>query len=117
MTLEEARRLALALPETREQPHFELTSFRVRGRIFATAPRDGRELRIFVDEGEVRAALAAQPEACTELRWGGRLRGVRLALPAADAALAGELLAEAWATRAPKRLVAALRGGSAVSPR
>ena len=65
----------------------------------------------------MRAALAAQPNACAELRWGSRLRGVRLALPAADAALAGELLEAAWAARAPKRLVAALRGGGPVSPR
>jgi hypothetical protein len=29
--VDQARRLALALPEATEQPHFELTSFRVRG--------------------------------------------------------------------------------------
>jgi hypothetical protein len=36
--LAEARRLALALPEVTEQPHFDMASFRVRGKIFVTVP-------------------------------------------------------------------------------
>ena len=35
-TLETLRNLALSFPETSEEPHFEKTSFRVRGKIFAT---------------------------------------------------------------------------------
>jgi len=38
MTSEQARTLALALPETVEQDHHGIPSFRVRGKIFATAP-------------------------------------------------------------------------------
>jgi hypothetical protein len=33
---EDVRRLALALPEAHEEPHFDSTSFRVKGKIFAT---------------------------------------------------------------------------------
>ncbi|MGC2166057.1 MAG: MmcQ/YjbR family DNA-binding protein [Gallionella sp.] len=40
MTLNEARQLALSLPEATEQPHHEPTSFRVRGKIFATIAGD-----------------------------------------------------------------------------
>lgn len=36
MTLADFRRMALALPETAEMPHFDLTSYRVKGKIFAT---------------------------------------------------------------------------------
>lgn len=50
MTLEEVRILALALPETTEQPHFDYTSFRVKGKIFATAPPDGQRVYVFVPE-------------------------------------------------------------------
>ena len=37
MTLDDVRSFALSLPETTEAPHHERTSFRVRGKIFATA--------------------------------------------------------------------------------
>lgn len=36
VTLETLRNLALSFPETKEEPHFEKTSFRVKNKIFAT---------------------------------------------------------------------------------
>ena len=36
ITIEQARQMALSLPETEEKPHFDLTSFRVKNKIFAT---------------------------------------------------------------------------------
>ncbi len=36
VTVEAFRKLALALPDTVEAPHFESASFRIRGKIFAT---------------------------------------------------------------------------------
>ena len=107
MTLEDARRLALSLPGAEERPHFEMTSFRVRNRIFATGPPGGDRLHVFVDEGEVWAAVADDPAAFAELRWGTRLAGLRVALAAADPDRVYELLVEAWRRRAPKRAVAA----------
>jgi hypothetical protein len=107
VTLADARRLALSLPETAERPHFAMTSFRVRDRIFATAPPDGSRLHVFVDEGEVRAAVAEDPGRFQELRWGRRLAGLRIDLPAAEPQRVYELLVEAWRRRAPRRLVAA----------
>src|SRR5205085_6611083 len=41
MNLNEARRFALSLPQTTEAPHFDKSSFRVEGNIFATVPTDG----------------------------------------------------------------------------
>src|SRR6188508_571796 len=61
MDLDEARALALALPEAHEAPHFDLTSFRVGKKVFATAPPDGDELRIFVDESETMACAEEAP--------------------------------------------------------
>jgi len=40
ITIEQARKAALALPETEEKPHFHLTSFRVKNKIFATIHAD-----------------------------------------------------------------------------
>ena len=36
MTIDEVRKLSLSFPEAIEQPHFELISFRVNKKIFAT---------------------------------------------------------------------------------
>ena len=36
VTIETFRKLALSFPDTEEKPHFELQSFRVKGKIFAT---------------------------------------------------------------------------------
>src|SRR5271163_4229782 len=103
-TLAQARKIALALPEATEEDHHELTSFRVRGKIFATVP-DDTHLRVMVDEVEIRAAVAENPKACQPFSWGKRLACVVVHLPRAKAVLVEELLTDAWAQKAPKRLL------------
>ena len=78
-TLGQVRKIALALPEATEQDHHSMISFRVRGKIFATVPDDGH-LRVMVDEMEIRAAVAANPDVCQELYWGKRLAAVEVDL-------------------------------------
>ena len=107
MDLAAVRRFALSLPEATEEPHFDLTSFRVRGKIFATVPPDEVHVRCFVDEAEVRAAVAEEPAACTELHWGKKLSGVEVTIAAVTAALIEELLTDSWRRKAPKTLVTA----------
>ena len=68
MELEEARQLALSPPGVVEQPHFEMASFRVSGKIFVTAPPDGQRLHVFVDEDETRATVAEDRLAYEELQ-------------------------------------------------
>jgi hypothetical protein len=109
--LSQARQYALSLPGTAEQPHFDMTSFRVNGKIFATAPADETLLHVFVDESEVAATVAEQPatgeqRAFEPLLWGQRVRGLRVLLAAAPDDRIRELLAEAWRRKASKRLVA-----------
>jgi hypothetical protein len=114
--LEAARAFALSLPGAGEEPHFDMSSFRVRGRIFATVPSDGEHLHVFVDEGEVRATVAEDPAAFEPLLWGQRLRGLRIHIAAAAAHRIAELLEESWRRKAPARLAAewdARRGGTA----
>jgi len=105
--LEQARRFALSLPETTEEPHFDKSSFRVKGKIFATVPPGGDSLHVFVDEHETRASVAEDPKAFEELWWGKRLSGVRVDLKAARVAQVYELLEESWRRKAPKRVVTA----------
>ena len=116
MRLERARRFCLSLPETSEEPHFDMSSFRVRRKIFATVPPDDAHLHVFVDEGEARAAVAESPTAFEELWWGKQLRGVRVNLAAADANRVSELLEEAWRKKAPRRLVVAHDAASGRDP-
>ena len=99
------RKLALALPEAVELPHFEMASFRVGGKIFATMPAGGAHLNVFVGE-ELRAPLvAASPEVFAPLRWGARTVGVRVLLAKAGHATVADLLRQSWAGKAPKRLL------------
>jgi hypothetical protein len=102
--LAQARRFALALPEATEEPHFHFSSFRVRGRIFATVPPDGEHLHVFVGDEEREKALELEPEFVEKLHWGKRVVGVRIALARAKPAVVTRLLAQAWARKAPKTL-------------
>ncbi|HEY3842253.1 MAG TPA: MmcQ/YjbR family DNA-binding protein [Acidimicrobiales bacterium] len=105
ITAATVRRLALALPESAEAPHHEMTSFRVGGKIFATMPPELDRVHIFVAPDGVAAYVAEYPEAVEELWWGKRLSGCRVPLKRATPALVRELLAEAWRRRAPKKLL------------
>jgi hypothetical protein len=105
LKLEHARRLALSLPEAVEQPHHELSSFRVGGKIFATVPPDERHLHVFVEEPERELAVSAEPAVCERLRWGAKVVGVRVKLARARPAMVADLLYAAWRRRAPRRLV------------
>jgi hypothetical protein len=104
MTREQARKLALSFPDATEQPHFELWSFRVHGKIFATVPPEGDHLHVFVDDDSVRTAVQSDPAAFEELWWGKKLAGLRVNLAKAKTAAVRDLLEAAWRRRAPKRL-------------
>jgi hypothetical protein len=102
-TLSAARAFALGLPEATEQDHHGMSSFRVRGKIFATVP-DEAHLRVMLDETAIRAAAAEQPRVCQELYWGKRLSCVVVDLRRASTRLVEDLLAEAWDRKAPRAL-------------
>ncbi len=83
-----------------------MTSFRVMGKIFATAPPDETRLHVFVDAAEIEATVAEAPGAFESLSWGQQVRGLRVLLAAAPDDRVRELLAQSWRRKAPKRLVA-----------
>ena len=103
------RRFALSLPETTEEPHFEKSSFRVRGKIFATVPSDGRHLHVHVDPAERAALLEEQPGVYEPIGRGAKPAPdwVRINLAQAQANEVKELLQEAWLLKAPKRVAEA----------
>jgi hypothetical protein len=103
VTTDDARRLALSLPEAVEQDHHGRPSFRVAGRIFATL-WDADHMNVMLDEPGVLTAVQDHPEVCAEVMWGKRLAAVRVTLSASDSELLGGLLADAWEGKAPARL-------------
>jgi len=87
-----------------EQDHHGRPSYRVGGKIFATQ-WDDDHVNVMVDEGGIRTAIDADPEACEEVWWGKRLAAVRVDLRHVRAEMLADLLADAWETKAPKRLL------------
>ena len=102
VTLAAVRALAMALPEATEAPHFQRTSFRVRGKIFATA--EAGYLHVFVGEEARGRALALHPGFIEKLPWGAKIVGLRIHLPSATEKVVAALLEQAWRTKAPKAL-------------
>jgi hypothetical protein len=100
---DDARRLALALPESTEQDHHGRPSFRVGNRIFATL-WDGRHMNVMLDQPGILTAVQDHPW-CAERWWGKRLAAVTIDLERADSAALTQLLADAWEGKAPKRLL------------
>jgi hypothetical protein len=95
ISTDEARRVALGLPDAFEQDHHGRPSFRVSERIFATL-WDPEHMNVMVDEPGIHTAVEAHPEICAEVWWGKRLAAVRVDLTRADEALLSELLTDAW---------------------
>jgi len=102
LSADDARRLALSMPDAVEQDHHGKPSFRVGGKIFATL-WSPNEMNVMASEPRIRMAVADDPDVCSEVMWGRKLAAVRVKLDAASEALLEDLLGEAWAQRAPKQ--------------
>jgi hypothetical protein len=102
VSVEEARRLALGLPEVVEQDHHGRPSFRVAGRIFATL-WDEEHMNVMLDDAGILTAVQSHPGLCAEVWWGKRLAAVGVHLPGATRELLADLLADAWERKALAR--------------
>lgn len=106
-TVEQARMLALSLPEVEEASHFGKADFRVGGKVFGSLPRPGR-MNLRLDPAEQAACVGSAPDAFEPApgAWGRQgWTGVELALVGEEELR--ELIAGAWLRRAPRRLAAA----------
>ena len=116
-TLDDARRLALALPETDEHPSYGgAPSWRVRGKAFVwerplrakdviEVGEQGEVLGAYVaDEGVKHALIASDPDAFfTTSHFNGHA-SVLVRLMAISERGLREVVTEAWRLKAPKRL-------------
>ncbi len=61
MKFSTVHKFAMSLPEAAEAPHFETSSFRVRGKIFVTVPPGQEFIHVFVPEDSRAVALRHTP--------------------------------------------------------
>jgi hypothetical protein len=100
----DVRRLALAMPEATEAPHFHLTSFRVRGKIFATMG-EGRPLMLKFDPEDQANLVADDPSRISPVPGGwGRKGSTFVEIDSLALERLETLVRLAWAKAAPKTL-------------
>lgn len=111
-TIEDVRRVALALPETSEGPLYGTPGWRVRDKAFARLRPEGDVLVVWcADEGEKEARIAIQPEVYFTLPHYDGHPSVLVRLPAIDLEELHDALTDAWYARAPRRLRQAFDAG------
>lgn len=111
MKITTIRNHALSLPEVTEEPHFDYSSFRVRGKIFVTVPPDEEHIHVFVGGEHRDSALDGHPSFVEELKWGKKVVGLRVCLAGATGATVKQLVSQAWHGKAPRTLRAKVDPG------
>jgi hypothetical protein len=106
LTLDDVRRIALALPEVAESPHFERASLRVAGKIFCTFGVASDEMVIKLNPEDQQNLVADNASALSPVvgAW-GRKGWTKVRIPELAPARLEMLVRLAWATVAPKRLL------------
>jgi hypothetical protein len=110
------RRVALALPEAIEQPHFDRPSFRIRGKIFATLPGpqfegDERVVLLRIPMVIKDALMVSDADAMVSLGPWEKQRIIQVAIGRMDWDKLEELVKLAWREAAPKRWLKELGPG------
>ena len=107
MRFDDARKLALALPEVEESSSYGRPAFKVRGKLVACRRQDDhRVLVLRVDPAELELMLRARPETFFVTPHYAGYPYVLVRLDEVGADELRELLTDAWLMQAPKRLAA-----------
>ncbi len=110
LTLDDVRRIALALPEVEERLTWETdVTFRVRDKIFAIGGEGSDGVSIKASLETQAELIELDPETFASSAYVGRFGWVTVDLGRVDRDLLSSLLREAWRRTAPKRLAATLR--------
>ena len=92
----------MSLEAVTEEPHHDYSSFRVRGKIFATIPPDERFIHLFVAGDDRDRALLLHPAFIEKLFWASKAVGLRVSLASAIPAVVKALVDAAYETRVQK---------------
>ena len=106
VTIEQARKMAVALPETEEKPHFHLTSFRVKNKIFATIHADKNYMMLKLSPIDQSVFCSYNKEVIFPVPGGWGNKGATFVnLKKVRKSMLLDALATAWKTTAPPKLV------------
>ena len=105
ITIEQARKAALSLPETEEKPHFHLTSFRVKNKIFATIHTDKNYVMVKLSLIDQSVFCSYNKEVIFPVPGGwGRKGATFIDLKKIKPSMFKDALSTAWKTTAPAKL-------------
>ena len=105
ITIEQARKAALSLPETEEKPHFHLTSFRVKNKIFATIHTDKNYVMVKLSLIDQSVFCSYNKEVIFPVPGGwGRKGATFINLKKIKMSMFMDALTTAWKTTAPRKL-------------
>ena len=107
ITLSEARKLALTLPEVEEKSHFNQPDFRVKGKIFAVLHAEGNEIMVKLSIIDQSVFCAIDKSVIYPVPGGwGRKGATLINLKKVRRGIFMDALITAWKTTAPVKLVA-----------
>jgi len=106
ISIEQARKAALSLPETEEKPHFHLTSFRIKDKIFATIHADKNYVMVKLSAIDQSVFCAYNKEVIFPVPGGWGKKGATfIDLKKVKKSMLLDALSTAWKTTAPPKLV------------
>lgn len=105
ISLETFRQMALSFPETTEEPHFEITSFRVKNKIFATYDAASNQACIKLSEIDQNVFSLVNREAIFPVpnKW-GKQGWTFVKLDLIENEIFADALTTAYCEIAPKKL-------------
>jgi len=107
ITLSEARKLALTLPEVEEKSHFNQPDFRVKGKIFAVLHAESNEIMVKLSIIDQSVFCAIDKSVIYPVPGGwGRKGATLINLKKVRRGIFMDALITAWQTTAPVKLVA-----------
>ena len=107
-TEDDARRIALSLPETSEKPSYGTPGFRVKDKLFARIHEMPNTLVVWVtDMDEKEALLASSPDRFFETPHYDGYPMLLVPLYAIELDELAEELTDSWSARAPRRVLPA----------
>jgi hypothetical protein len=106
ITIKQARKAALELPETEEKPHFHLNSFRVKNKIFATIHSDKNYMMVKLSLIDQSVFCSYKKDVIFPVSGGwGRGGATFIDLKKVNKTMFRDALTTAWKTIAPPKLV------------
>lgn len=105
ITIEQARKSALTLPETEEKAHFHLTSFRIKNKIFATIHADKNYMMVKLSAIDQSVFCSYNKDVIFPVPGGwGKSGATFINLKKVRKSMFLDALTTAWKTVAPTKL-------------